>query len=59
MEVGPKAARIALDLFGQIQGLLPRDHIKDGSVPASNPGWPRTTTSGAIGAFGTTVGVKF
>jgi long-chain fatty acid transport protein len=59
VEVGPRAARVALDLFGQAQVLVPRDHVKEGGVPASNPGAPRTTTSGVIGAFGTTVGVKF
>lgn len=59
VEVGPRSARIALDLFAQVQGLIPRDHVKDASVPADNPGAPRTTTSGAIAAFGTTAGVKF
>jgi hypothetical protein len=33
--------------------------VKEGDVPADNPGAPRTTTSGVIGAFGTTVGVRF
>jgi long-chain fatty acid transport protein len=52
-------ARIALDLFGQAQALIPRDHVKEGDVPAEDPGTPSVTTRGVIGAFGTTVGVKF
>jgi long-chain fatty acid transport protein len=59
VEVGPPRARIALDLFGQAQALIPRDNVKEGDVPASNPGAPSVTVSGVIGAFGTTVGVKF
>jgi long-subunit fatty acid transport protein len=59
VEVGPPSARIAFDLFGQAQALIPRDHVKESDVPASNPGAPSVTTSGVIGAFGTTVGVKF
>jgi long-chain fatty acid transport protein len=59
VEAGPRAARVALDLFGQAQVLVPRDHVKEGGVPPDNPGAPRTTTSGAIGAIGATVGVKF
>jgi long-chain fatty acid transport protein len=59
VEVGPDAARFALDLFGQAQALIPRDHVKEAGVPADNPGAPRVTTSGVIGAFGTTLGVKF
>jgi long-chain fatty acid transport protein len=59
VEVGPDAARFALDLFGQAQALLPRDHVKEGGVPADNLGAPRVTTTGVIGAFGSTLGVKF
>jgi long-chain fatty acid transport protein len=59
VEVGPKRARFALDLFGQVQALLPRDNVKEGGVPASNAGAPRVTVSGVLGAFGSTVGVKF
>jgi long-chain fatty acid transport protein len=59
LEVGPRVARVALDFFAQAQALIPRDNIKEADVPASNPGAPRVTTSGFIGAFGTTLGVKF
>jgi len=59
VEVGPRSARIALDLFGQAQALIPRRNTKEGGVPASNPGAPGATVSGVIGAFGTTVGVQF
>ena len=59
VEVGPPSARIDLDLFGQAQALLPRSNPKESDVPASNPGAPGLTVSGVIGAFGTTVGVRF
>jgi long-chain fatty acid transport protein len=59
VEVGPRSARIALDLFGQAQVLIPRDNVKEGGVPADNPGAGTVTTTGVIGAFGTTAGVKF
>jgi long-subunit fatty acid transport protein len=59
VEVGPPSTRLALDLFGQAQALIPRQNIKDGGVPSSNPGAPGTTVSGVIGAFGTTAGVRF
>ncbi len=59
VEVGPRAARIALDLFGQAQALIPRGNPKESDVPASNPGAPSVTVTGVIGAFGTTAGVKF
>ena len=59
VEVGPERARVALDLFGQAQALVARDHVKASDVPAGSPGWPSVSTSGVIGAFGATVGVKF
>lgn len=59
VEVGPPSARVALDTFGQAQALIPRDNVKEGGVPASNPGAPGVTVSGVIGAFGVTAGVKF
>jgi long-chain fatty acid transport protein len=59
VEAGPSASRIALDLFGQTQVLIPRENIKTGGVPAQNAGSPRVTVSGLIGAFGATAGVKF
>jgi long-chain fatty acid transport protein len=59
VELGPEAARFALDLFAQAHALLPRDHVKEASVPSSNPGAPSATTRGVIGAIGATVGVRF
>jgi long-chain fatty acid transport protein len=59
VQLGPPFPRIALDLFGQAQGLIPRDNVKAASVPADNPGSPSVSTGGWIGAFGTTVGVQF
>jgi long-chain fatty acid transport protein len=59
VEVGPEKARIALDMFGQVQALVPRDNVKAADVPAGSPGAPSTTTSGVIGAFGATAGVRF
>jgi long-chain fatty acid transport protein len=59
VEVGPPAARVALDLFGQAQALIPRDNVKDASAPSTNPGAPSVTVSGVIGAFGATAGVRF
>jgi long-subunit fatty acid transport protein len=59
VQLGPPFPRIALDLFGQAQGLLPRDNVKAAGVPADNPGSPSVATGGWIGAFGTTVGVQF
>ncbi len=50
---------IDLDLFSQLQWLLPRDHVKDASVAASNAGAPRATVSGLIASFGVTVGARF
>ena len=43
VEVGPPSARVDLDLFGQAQALIPRDNVKQGGVPASNPGAPGFT----------------
>jgi long-chain fatty acid transport protein len=59
VELGPRASRVALDFFGQAHALLPRDHVKERGIAASNPGSPSVTTSGAIVAFGATAGVKF
>jgi long-subunit fatty acid transport protein len=59
VEVGPPRARFALDLFGQAQALIPRDNVKQGGFAAASPGASSVTTSGVIGAFGSTLGVKF
>jgi long-subunit fatty acid transport protein len=48
-----------LDLFSQLQWLLPREHVKEASVPASNPGAPRTSVAGLLASFGMTVGARF
>ncbi len=57
--MGPKVARIALDLFAQAQVLIPRDNVKEAGVPSTNPGAPGVSVSGVIGTFGSTAGVKF
>ena len=60
VEVGPPAARVALDLFGQAQALIPRDNVKAAErARPTTRARPSVTTSGVIGAFGATVGVKF
>jgi long-chain fatty acid transport protein len=59
VELGPEKARLSLDLAGQVHALVPRDHVKDATVAADNPGAPKVTTSGVIGAFAATAGVKF
>ncbi|MFT3772073.1 MAG: hypothetical protein QM820_42245 [Minicystis sp.] len=59
VELGPPSARFAIDGFGQAQALIPREHVKADGVVASNPGSPRATSGGWIGAAGITVGVKF
>lgn len=59
VEIGPPAARFAIDAFGQAQALIPREHVKGKGVAADNPGAPRATSGGWIGAAGVTLGVKF
>lgn len=59
VELGPQAARFVIDAFGQAQGLIPREHVKDKGVPATNPGSPSVKTGGWLGAAGVTLGVKF
>ena len=55
LSVGP----VDVDLFGQAHWLLPREHAKEASVPADNPGGPRAETHGVIMAGGLTAGVAF
>ena len=50
---------IDLDLFSQLQWLLPREHVKDASVPATNAGAPSVTVSGLLASFGLTAGARF
>lgn len=55
---GPFPA-IDLDLFSQLQWLVPREHNKDASVPAANAGAPRVSVAGLLASFGMTVGARF
>jgi long-chain fatty acid transport protein len=50
---------VDLDLFSQLQWLMPRDHVKDASVPATNAGAPSATVSGLLASFGLTAGARF
>ncbi|MEP7125938.1 MAG: hypothetical protein ABJE95_33710, partial [Byssovorax sp.] len=50
---------IDLDLFSQLQWLLPREHVKDGAVPAANAGAPSATVSGLLATVGVTAGARF
>jgi long-chain fatty acid transport protein len=50
---------IDLDLFSQLQWLLPREHVKDASVPAANAGSPSVTVAGLLASFGVTAGARF
>lgn len=59
VELGPPAARFVIDAFGQAQALIPRDHVKGKGIAADNPGAPRASSGGWIGAAGVTLGVKF
>ena len=64
VELGAPFPRLALDLFGQAQALIPRTHVKGAGVAADNPGALRggagaVTTGGFIVATGLTAGVKF
>ena len=59
LSLGPPFPRISLDLFAQLQLLLPRTHEKDASVPPDNAGAPSVETRGLIVAGGTTIGVAF
>lgn len=59
IELGPEKARAVIDVFGQAQGLIPREHVKEKGFTAGNPGSPRVSTGGWIGAAGATLGVKF
>lgn len=59
LALGDPFPPIDLDLFSQLQWLLPREHVKEASVPAANAGAPRTTVSGLLASFGMTVGARF
>ena len=59
LALGDPFPPLDLDLFSQLQWLLPREHVKDASVPASNPGAPRTSVAGLLASFGMTVGARF
>jgi long-chain fatty acid transport protein len=59
VELGAPFPRIALDLFGQAQALIPRTHVKGSGVAAANPGRPSVTTGGFLVATGLAAGVKF
>jgi long-chain fatty acid transport protein len=50
---------IDLDLFSQLQWLMPRDHVKNASVPTTNAGAPSATVSGLLASFGVTAGARF
>jgi long-chain fatty acid transport protein len=50
---------IDLDLFSQLQWLLPREHVKDAAVPTSNAGAPSVTVAGLLATFGVTAGARF
>lgn len=55
----PILAGLDIDAFCQVHVLHGRDHVKDASVAAENPGAPSTSTSGFVLAGGTQVGVAF
>ena len=59
LALGPPFPTLDLDLFSQLQWLLPREHVKETSVPASNAGAPRATVSGLLASFGMSVGARF
>jgi long-subunit fatty acid transport protein len=59
LRLGPPLPGIDLDLVGQLQFLLPRDHDKAAGVPSSNAGSPSVTTSGLVAVFGASAGVRF
>jgi long-chain fatty acid transport protein len=40
--------RFSLDLAYQLQLLVPREHVKEASVPAENPGSPRVSSEGEV-----------
>ncbi len=55
----PVMAGLSVDFFAQMQVLHGRDHVKDASVGADNPGAPMVATSGFVLAGGTQLGVAF
>jgi len=59
LTLGPERARFSFDAFGQAQALVPRQHVKERGVAPDNPGAPRATSGGWIGAAGFTLGVQF
>jgi long-chain fatty acid transport protein len=59
LALGPPFPALDLDLFSQLQWLLPREHVKKASIPASNAGAPRASVSGLLASFGMTVGARF
>ena len=58
LELGPPLPRIALDLFTQIQALLPRTHTKAPNPGGTPPPEP-VTASGLLAAGGLTAKVAF
>jgi long-chain fatty acid transport protein len=59
VEIGRGVPRVSLDFFQQTHWLLPRKHVKEAGVAASNLGAPSVQSSGVILAWGATAGVKF
>ena len=59
VSLGAPFPPIDLDLFSQLQWLLPREHVKEGAVPAANAGAPSVTVSGLLASFGLTAGARF
>ena len=59
LTLGAPFPPIDLDLFSQLQWLLPREHVKEGAVPATNAGAPSVTVSGLLASFGMTAGARF
>lgn len=57
LSLGRPLPKIDLDMFGQVQALLPREHVKDVGVLTVVP--QRSTSGGLIAAFGASAGVSF
>ncbi|MCC6556041.1 MAG: hypothetical protein IT372_24030 [Polyangiaceae bacterium] len=59
LALDPPWPRLSLDLFSELQVLVPRTHEKAASVPPDNAGAPSVDTGGLLFAFGATAGVAF
>lgn len=59
LALGAPFPALDLDFFSQLQWLVPREHVKEGAVPAANAGAPRATVAGLLASFGMTVGAQF